>query len=101
MFGNGKKLAEAPADSSGPSIVVRNLRVNYGDREILHGISFEVQAGETMVILGGSGSGKMILLDKGNIVANGTPQELRDGQQVPRETKCTTNKPRHGKEICK
>src|SRR5271156_3370343 len=44
------------------AISVRNLRVKYGDREILHGINFEVPAGETMVILGGSGSGKSTLL---------------------------------------
>ena len=43
-------------------IAVRDLRVNYGEREILHGINFEVQPGETMVILGGSGSGKSTLL---------------------------------------
>jgi phospholipid/cholesterol/gamma-HCH transport system ATP-binding protein len=47
---------------SGPSIKVRDLRVNYGEREILHSISFDVPAGETMVILGGSGSGKSTLL---------------------------------------
>jgi phospholipid/cholesterol/gamma-HCH transport system ATP-binding protein len=44
------------------AISVRDLRVNYGDREILHGISFDVRAGETAVILGGSGSGKSTLL---------------------------------------
>ena len=47
---------------SGLAIAVRNLRVNYGEREILHGISFDVPVGETMVILGGSGSGKSTLL---------------------------------------
>ena len=46
----------------GPSIVVKNLRVNYGEREILHNISFDAPAGETLVILGGSGSGKSTLL---------------------------------------
>src|SRR6202045_1162099 len=46
----------------GPAIAVRNLRVKYGEREILHGVNFEVPAGETMVILGGSGSGKSTLL---------------------------------------
>jgi phospholipid/cholesterol/gamma-HCH transport system ATP-binding protein len=49
----------APGDIA---ISVRNLRVKYGEREILHGINFEVPAGQTMVILGGSGSGKSTLL---------------------------------------
>jgi phospholipid/cholesterol/gamma-HCH transport system ATP-binding protein len=54
--------AIAPPTTSGAAISVRNLRVKYGEREILHGINFEVPAGETMVILGGSGSGKSTLL---------------------------------------
>jgi phospholipid/cholesterol/gamma-HCH transport system ATP-binding protein len=43
-------------------ISLRELRVDYGETEILHGIHFDVKAGETLVILGGSGSGKSTLL---------------------------------------
>ncbi len=51
------------AEASGPMISIRDLRVSYGGgREILHGITFDVQRGETLVILGGSGSGKSTLL---------------------------------------
>ena len=45
------KPQESRADG-GAAISVRNLRVNYGDREILHSISFDISPGETLVILG-------------------------------------------------
>ena len=38
-----------------PIISARQLRVRYGDREILHGLDFDIPHGETVVILGGSG----------------------------------------------
>src|SRR5580698_4804578 len=61
MASDSAQSSEARATTVA-AICVRNLRVSYGDREILHGINFDVQAGETLVILGGSGSGKSTLL---------------------------------------
>jgi phospholipid/cholesterol/gamma-HCH transport system ATP-binding protein len=53
---------DAPDSPADCAIAVRDLRVQYGAREVLHGISFDIPAGETFVILGGSGSGKSTLL---------------------------------------
>src|SRR5260370_40819140 len=50
------------ASHTEPVISLRDLHVSYGEREILHGINFDVVRGETLVILGGSGSWKSTLL---------------------------------------
>jgi phospholipid/cholesterol/gamma-HCH transport system ATP-binding protein len=49
-------------DFQGPMIRVLDLVTYYGDRRILNHVNLEVQAGETHVILGGSGTGKSTLL---------------------------------------
>jgi len=52
----------APSDSQDPVVATRDLRVRLGDREVLHGLTFEVRRGETLVVIGGSGSGKSTML---------------------------------------
>jgi phospholipid/cholesterol/gamma-HCH transport system ATP-binding protein len=59
-LGQVPKMNDSGASEAAISVV--KLRVSYGEREILHGITFDVRRGETMVILGGSGSGKSTLL---------------------------------------
>src|ERR1044071_3679248 len=49
-----------PAES--PIIQVESLVRKFGDRTVLDNISFNVQRGETLVIMGGSGCGKSTLL---------------------------------------
>lgn len=49
-------------DYQGPMIKVADLVTYYGERRILNGVNLEIQAGETLVILGGSGTGKSTLL---------------------------------------
>lgn len=44
-------------------IVVKDLRKRYGDREVVKGISFEVEKGEIFGILGPNGAGKTTTLE--------------------------------------
>ncbi|EEB73407.1 amino acid ABC transporter ATP-binding protein [Thermococcus sp. AM4] len=62
-------------------LVIRNLTKRFGEKPVLKGISFEVERGETKVIIGPSGAGKSTLLrcinrliepDEGEIIFNGT-----------------------------
>ena len=94
---NAPDLANtSPVSPPGPAISIRDLHVSYGEREILHGVSFDVPAAETVVILGGSGSGKSTLLrtlvgleapTSGDVIIRGknlqmlSPEEWRELRQ--------------------
>ena len=43
-------------------ISITNLVKNFGSKAVLQGVNLEVQKGESLVILGGSGSGKSVLI---------------------------------------
>jgi ABC-2 type transport system ATP-binding protein len=48
--------------AAGPAIAVRDLRVSRGGREVVHGISLEVESGTVTGLLGPSGCGKTTLM---------------------------------------
>ena len=51
-----------PIDTLQQGIEARDLRFSYGDTDVIKGISFHIQAGETVGITGEVGSGKTTLL---------------------------------------
>ncbi|UWU73460.1 ABC transporter ATP-binding protein [Bradyrhizobium huanghuaihaiense] len=57
-------IAEAPARTAtgGNILQVRNLEAWYGESHILHGINFDVNAGEVVTLLGRNGAGKTTTL---------------------------------------
>ncbi|KQT29104.1 MAG: ABC transporter ATP-binding protein [Bradyrhizobium sp.] len=57
-------IAEAPAmaTTGGNILQVRNLEAWYGESHILHGINFDVNAGEVVTLLGRNGAGKTTTL---------------------------------------
>ena len=48
------------ASVSAPLLQVQDLRVRFGDKEVVKGVSFDVQAGEKLALVGESGSGKTV-----------------------------------------
>ncbi len=49
-------------DTSAPVIAVESLYKSFGSQSVLHGISLNVSRGETLAVLGRSGTGKSVLL---------------------------------------
>ena len=44
------------------SVSFHNIQKNFGDVKVIHGISFDIQDGEFVVLVGPSGCGKSTLL---------------------------------------
>lgn len=64
-------------------ILVKNLKKSFGDKEVLKGIDLAVEKGESLVILGGSGSGKSVLIKLISTLLNPTSGSIKiDGQDV-------------------
>ena len=68
-----------------PIIKVRGLQKSYGDTEVLKNISFDVQEGENIVIIGPSGTGKSTLLRCINLLTKADAGEIwLDGEEITR-----------------
>jgi phospholipid/cholesterol/gamma-HCH transport system ATP-binding protein len=63
-----------------PFVAFEDVHKAFGEKTVLDGITFDIRRGETMVVLGGSGSGKSVLIrhiiglhrpDRGQVVVDG------------------------------
>ncbi len=76
----GRPPNQAPSAVARPVIEVRDLRKSFGGNRVLKGVNLTVTEGSTTVILGGSGSGKSVLMkhiigllrpDSGQVIIDG------------------------------
>ncbi len=58
---SGQPAAAAPQGGT-PKIAIRGLTKVFGDKVVLDGIDLDIGEGESMLVIGGSGSGKSVLL---------------------------------------
>ncbi len=66
-------------------IECRNLYKSFGAKPVLQGINLTVEQGETMVILGGSGSGKTVLLKHMNgLMSPDSGEVFLEGLEISR-----------------
>ncbi len=64
-------------------IQIRDLHKSFGDNAVLRGLSLTIRSGEVTVILGGSGSGKSVLLKHIiGLIKPDSGQVLIDGQDI-------------------
>jgi branched-chain amino acid transport system ATP-binding protein len=70
-------------DKTDPLLAVENLEAWYGESHILHGVDFEVMAGEVVTLLGRNGAGKTTTLKSVmGIVGNRTGSVRFGGQEL-------------------
>jgi phospholipid/cholesterol/gamma-HCH transport system ATP-binding protein len=78
-------IADNRQDSSVPAVAVQDVHKSFGAQKVLNGVSLSVAKGETLAVLGRSGTGKSVLLrliiglakpDSGSVRIQG--QEIAD-----------------------
>jgi phospholipid/cholesterol/gamma-HCH transport system ATP-binding protein len=62
VYDNPVKQKDARNANAAPVIAVENVRKTFGSHTVLNGISLRVSGGETLAVLGRSGTGKSVLL---------------------------------------
>ena len=87
------RTAGTEKDNGQPAIDIQNVFKAFGEQKVLNGVSFQVRRGETLAVLGRSGTGKSVLLriivglqtpDSGAAVilgknmAEATPEEINE-----------------------
>jgi branched-chain amino acid transport system ATP-binding protein len=84
------KMAEATstrsaATSTAPVLAVQNLEAWYGESHVLHGVNFNVNAGEVVTLLGRNGAGKTSTLKSVmGIIGKRTGSIRFNGQEINR-----------------
>lgn len=64
-------------------LLIKNLTKNFGEKKVLTGIDLQVNQGESIVILGGSGSGKSVLIKIIATLINPSSGSIQiDGKEV-------------------
>jgi phospholipid/cholesterol/gamma-HCH transport system ATP-binding protein len=71
---------KSEAEASTPAIAIENLHKSFGSQNVLNGINLTINRGETLAVLGRSGTGKSVLLrliiglqkpDSGSVLIHG------------------------------
>ena len=66
-------------------ITLSDVHKSFGPKQVLRGVNLEVPKGESMVIIGGSGTGKSVLLKSVlGLVRHDSGMILLDGEDVTR-----------------
>jgi phospholipid/cholesterol/gamma-HCH transport system ATP-binding protein len=89
--GTGAAAGDAAAAAAGPKIRLRGVTKAFGAKQVLDGVDLDVASGESLVVIGASGTGKSVTLkhiigllkpDSGSVVVDGVAIESLGKRQL-------------------